>query len=179
MLRGRQAQLAEDAGHVLLDGAGGQDEHFPDAGRDRPCAIRDSTSRPREVSAARPARLAASIWLTTSGSSAVPPAATRASESANSAAPVPGAEGRRGPGSATRRAADLQLPVHRAYALREPGQPAPARVSAVVGHGEHEPRGPLDGLDRTRALLAWPAATSRGGQPGGCVWFWPQSRLPR
>jgi hypothetical protein len=54
---------------------------------ERPSAISASTWRSRAVSAARPSarRLARSSWPTTSGSSAVPPAATRSSASANSA----------------------------------------------------------------------------------------------
>ena len=53
---------------------------------DRPSAISPSTSRSRAVSVASPPprRLAPSSWVTTSGSSAVPPAATRLSASMNS-----------------------------------------------------------------------------------------------
>jgi len=54
---------------------------------DRPSAIRASTWRSRGVSVARPprCRLARNNWLTTSGSSAVPPPATRSSAAVNSA----------------------------------------------------------------------------------------------
>ena len=54
---------------------------------DRPSAISASTSRSLAVSEASPAarRLAPSSWLTTSGSSAVPPEPTRSSAAANSA----------------------------------------------------------------------------------------------
>ncbi len=54
---------------------------------DRPSAISASTWRSRGVSVASPPRclLARNSWLTTSGSSAVPPSATRCSAALNSA----------------------------------------------------------------------------------------------
>ncbi len=54
---------------------------------ERPSAINESTSRSRPVSGARPAARwpAPASWVTTSGSSAVPPAATRSRASVNSA----------------------------------------------------------------------------------------------
>jgi hypothetical protein len=54
---------------------------------DLPSAISASTWRSRGVSEASPprCRLARNSWLTTSGSSAVPPAATRSRAAVNSA----------------------------------------------------------------------------------------------
>jgi hypothetical protein len=54
---------------------------------DLPSAISASTCRSRGVSVLSPPRclLARNSWLTTSGSSAVPPSATRCSAAANSA----------------------------------------------------------------------------------------------
>ena len=85
--RGWQAELAEDAGHVLLDRPAGDDEAAAMPALERPSAIRDSTSRSRGVNAASPWawRPARRSWPTTSGSRAVPPAATRVRASMNSA----------------------------------------------------------------------------------------------
>ena len=86
-VRRRQAELAEDVPDVLLHRPLGDHQDRRRSRRwtgPRPSA--PSTSRSRAVSAPSPSvrRLAPSSWVTTSGSSAVPPAATRLSASMNS-----------------------------------------------------------------------------------------------
>ena len=82
----RQCQLVEDAGHVLSATLADTSGAPAMPALDRPSAIRAITSRSRGVRAATPRewRLERKSWPTTSGSSAVPPPATRASASANS-----------------------------------------------------------------------------------------------
>ena len=67
MLRGRRPSLPKMLATCFSTAQVDRTSTSPIPALDRPCAIRDSTSRSREVSAATPARLAASIWLTTSG----------------------------------------------------------------------------------------------------------------
>ena len=85
-VRGRRAELAEDVPDVLLDGPLGTTRIPAIAALERPSAIRASPSRSLAVSVpSLPVRrLAPMSCVTTSGSRAVPPAATRPSDSTNS-----------------------------------------------------------------------------------------------
>lgn len=85
-VRRGQAELAEDVPDVLLDGPLGTTRIPAIAALERPSAIRASPSRSLAVSVpSLPVRrLAPMSCVTTSGSRAVPPAATRLSASTNS-----------------------------------------------------------------------------------------------
>ena len=86
LVGGRQAELEEDVRHVLLDGALGDDERLGDQ------AVGAALGhQPEHLALARGERFErvlrperTSSWVTTSGSSAAPPAATRRSASRNS-----------------------------------------------------------------------------------------------
>ena len=91
-VRGCQPELAEDVPDVLLDGPLGTTRIPPIAALERPSAIRASPSRSLAVSVpSLPVRrLAPMSCVTTPGSRAVPPAATRLSASTNSPTPAGG-----------------------------------------------------------------------------------------
>lgn len=85
-VRGCQAELAEDVPDVLVDGPLGTTRIPAIAALEQPSAIRARTSRSLAVSVPNlpVRRLAPMSCVTTSGSRAVPPAATRLSASTNS-----------------------------------------------------------------------------------------------